>query len=275
ALFFDCSIMGDEMLNRRKVFAAIGAAFFISAVSRSRNAIADSVVNSNEKALHNPKRNYFFAFAGNETVVGAANIGIGEVALSKISTGFNNVAVGDQAMRIHADGINNVAVGALAMTNSESCIDCTAVGTGALQSAINGVGATAMGRLSCNSLLSAGNNTGYGDSTLRFLQVGDSNVAIGYRSAETLEDGSGNVSVGAHAAKSVGRGDRNIFIGYKSGSIGGQTENVSNSIAIGANTRTTKNNQIVIGTTDTEEIVIGGVRVTPRKLRRLLALIDA
>jgi len=262
------------MIGRRKIFATLGAAFVVSVAARSGKAMANTAPSPQVSTTHNSKRNYFFAFAGNESVTGAANVGIGEIALSKLSTGFNNVAVGDQAMRVHSDGINNVAVGALAMADSEACIDCTAVGTGALQSATLGVGTTAMGRLSCNSLLNAGNNTAYGDSTLRFLEVGERNVAAGYRAAETLREGVGNVFVGGQAAISIESGNDNVFLGYLSGWADKQAKKVNNSIAIGAKTYTTKSDQIVIGTSQTKEIVLGGVRITPKQLKRLIALLE-
>lgn len=131
-----------------------------------------------------------------------------------------------------------------------------------------------MGRLSCNSLLNAGNNTAYGDSTFRFLQSGSLNVSVGYRSAETLVGGTGNVAVGAQAAISVENGNDNVFLGYLSGWQERQAKSINNSIAIGARTFTTKSNQVVIGTEETEEIVLGGVSMTPGQLRQLLALLE-
>jgi hypothetical protein len=67
-----------------------------------------------------------------------------------------------------------------------------------------------------------------------------------------------NVAIGVHAGMSVTDGKSNVFIGNQAGNHANQLATADNSIAIGLNAHTTKDNQTVLGNDSTEETVIKG-----------------
>lgn len=311
----------SEILGRVKASPAMSA----NALAPTGAAVTADPAQplGNPQVAANSRRNYVFGPKGPSSMVGFANVGVGENVLGETTTGSWNTAVGDLVMPRHKDGINNVGVGALALFSSISAIDCTAVGVEALVSVVDGVGATAVGRLACSTLVSAGNNTGIGDSALRFLESGFGNTALGYTSAENVIRGSSNTFAGAQAAKSMPQGDyntvlgahammsagtgndnvavgamamlettgssnvavgmragslalnatRSVFVGGLSGAATKQAQNVDNVIAIGHGAVATKNNQLVLGNDETQEIVIGGVVMSKAELLMLLQMI--
>lgn len=89
-------------------------------------------------------------------------------------------------------------------------------------------------------------------------------AVIGYNHEQVAGDG--NVGIGYAAMLNV-TGDDNIFIGRDAGNHASQKIDVANSMSIGANTYTTKNNQIVLGDDTVTEIVIDGVTISTEMLR--------
>lgn len=90
--------------------------------------------------------NAFVAGAGNTTLTGATNVGVGPSALSSLTTGFDNVAVGTNALQNATISPLNVAVGFQSLQN---------VATG------------------------LGSNIGIGPQTLQNITTGGGNIAIG------------------------------------------------------------------------------------------------
>lgn len=74
------------------------------------------------------------------------------------------------------------------------------------------------------------------------------NVFIGHDSALALTQGTDNVGIGDNAGSILTTGSQNIFLGADAGHTG-QTNNVSNTIAIGFGVVTTASNTIQIGNT--------------------------
>ena len=125
---------------------------------------------------------------------------------------------------------------------------------------------------------------GVGLETNDDLQTGDDNVALGGWSLKRNNIGSRNVAVGVMSLHGD-YGDNtyqeghdftdNVAIGYKAGEkiLSGAKENIlignntviknngENQIVIGHGATATKNNQCVIGNTNTSEFVFGGKKI--------------
>src|SRR3990167_8487116 len=63
-------------------------------------------------------RNWFFGNAGNLTVTGVDNTGVGNQALLNVSTGVSNTAVGSSALKVNSSGQQNTAMGNNALASN-------------------------------------------------------------------------------------------------------------------------------------------------------------
>lgn len=189
-------------------------------------AFGDAVLKANAATT-----NGFFGPAGNLTLSGNANIGVGFATLSALTTGSSNTAVGHRALESLTTGGGNVAIGDSAILGGVDTAGCTAVGVQAMSSNTTGAGNTAIGRFSLAGNVEAANNTAVGDSGLRFNTTGQENVAIGYRTAEGNLTGSRNVSIGQAACLLMQEGDENVAIGYSV--LSTSTEAADSNVAIG------------------------------------------
>ena len=124
--------------------------------------------------------------AGNLTMTGGNNTGLGANSLSNDTTGNSNTAVGHLALRLNDVGTANTAMGRFALSSNLSGLSNTAIGTGALQN--NDVG---------------GSNTAVGLNALSNSVSGSDNVAIGKGAGEGLTTGSDNIYLGADILASV------------------------------------------------------------------------
>jgi hypothetical protein len=150
------------------------------------------------RLIHTYGSQNFFAgaLAGNFSVTGYQNTGVGWQALFSLTSGINNTAVGVYALESSKDGNNN-----------------TALGYAALSSNIGG-----------------GRNTGLGASALGALTNGFFNVAIGYNAMQTRISGDANTAVGSAALASDTTGIQNTAIGDEALF---QNTNAFNNIALG------------------------------------------
>ena len=133
--------------------------------------------------------------AGNTTLTGQNNVGIGTGALQSLTTGFNNTAVGTDALLNDTTGYLN-----------------TAFGTSALRANQGGAGNTAVGHEAL-LLTNAGGNTAIGDIALHANSDGVANVAIGAGALQNISSGNSNIAIGYIAASSLTSGSANIHIG--------------------------------------------------------------
>lgn len=169
--------------------------------------------------------------AGNLTLTGIANTGLGENVLQSITNGLQNTAIGqDAAFSMttgsgnvslghfsHKDmitGANNVAVGEASMQQANTCVDCIGIGTEAL------------------FVATGSNNIGIGYRSGYSMTSGTFNVGIGWGSLSGSTIGTGNVCLGQEAGNGI-NGANNISIGFQS-MFGSST--TSNSICIGFET---------------------------------------
>jgi hypothetical protein len=131
-----------------------------------------------------------------------ANNGIGQNALSSLTTGFFNTAVGTSALRRMTTGSNNTAVGLQALNNAQIAVDSIAIGESAL------FGGSGIGTLT------GGKNVAIGNAALYDTTSGANNTALGYHAGLSVNSGSNNIFIGLQAGDSLTTGSNNIALGY-------------------------------------------------------------
>ena len=161
--------------------------------------------------------------AGNFTGTGGYNIGLGRLCLSALTNGIGNVGIGSLALNYCQGGSRNFALGQSALLFNVIGNDNVAVGASALAN------------------VTRHSNVGIGFQALGQATPSYFNTAIGYSAGYLITSGTGNA-----------------FLGYQAGSVAGQKVNAVNSVAIGYQSFTTENYQIVLGNTDTVETKIFG-----------------
>ena len=159
--------------------------------------------------------NLFLAEAGNATLSGNNNIGLGETALQSLTTGNENTAVGYLAGNKLTSGGQTTYIGAYAGRFNTS-------GTNV------GIGKDAL--LGVNGSSNGGGNVAVGRSALRGLTTGTINVAIGDEAGQAITSGSSHVAIGWQALFSATNSSDNTAIGLASGN----TTTGSNNTYIGS-----------------------------------------
>ena len=122
--------------------------------------------------------------AGNLTMTGSQNTGIGFNALAANTSGNTNVAVGNNALSLNTSGGINTAIGDLAMAANTTGAQCTAVGEFALRN---------------NTVVSASFNTAVGRGALSQTTTGGSNTALGSQAGDLNTIGTGITCIGKDA----------------------------------------------------------------------------
>ena len=154
--------------------------------------------------------NAFLGFAGNSTMTGFYNTGIGENALVYNAAGIRNTAVGMEALQANTDGIDNTGTGTAALIANTTGNDNTASGWLSLNFNTTGGFNTAMGSTSL-----ATNTTGSYDTALgAYADVGSNNLsnasAIGARAQVTQ---SNSIVLGSIAGVNGATSNTNVGIG--------------------------------------------------------------
>lgn len=175
--------------------------------------------NQQSKFLHTDSENQYGPGAGNANIEGTRNTGFGNHALSSSIYESENTAFGNNALQSNNSGSHNTAIGYHSLSHQSQIGD----------------GNTALGALSLYNN-SGSRNTGVGKESL-YATTGDHNTAIGYGSGFGISSGTKNISIGAYS---------------------GTVEDFSYTIAIGADAKATKSNQIVLGTNINSETVLFG-----------------
>jgi hypothetical protein len=217
--------------------------------------------------------------AGNLSLSGANNVGIGPAALQSNTSGGYNVAVGGDALQYNTTGSQNAAAGSGALQNNTSGYDNNAIGyqtlqqntTGyynvadgilALQDNTTGVKNVAMGYValannngSDNTAIGSytmygnstgGENTAVGQAALNGNRTGNDNTAAGY-GALSISTGSQNNAFGVQSLGNLQPGANNIALGYQAGV---NLTNGNNNIYIGNAGITNESGIIRIGDPD-------------------------
>lgn len=189
-------------------------------------------------------------------VNGTYNTGYGLYVLQKNTTGQFNSGFGRGCLNQNSTGKFNTGNGCDSL---KACISGNwnvANGVDALQALKKGNNNTATGH-------SAGNLTdgdanclyGQGAGALGAKTIGE--CAYGMTSL-LYSQGKFNSAYGHLSGRSITGGDDNVFSGHNSGFNPLQKQVVKNSIAIGAYTYTTKDNQVVIGDNNITETLLKG-----------------
>jgi hypothetical protein len=140
---------------------------------------------------------WFVGNAGNQSVTGHSNMGMGELALAQVTSGGFNMAMGTQALYNMTTGASNVAIGQGALYSSTADSSNIGIGsnTGLL---VNG----------------GGYNTLIGYGTGGALVGGSSNIVLGAQSGMGITSGNYNTVIGASGAPTITTGYYNVSIGF-------------------------------------------------------------
>ena len=180
--------------------------------------------------------------------------GIGDGALSNLTTGSGNTAIGNNSGGSITTGATNTAVGSFTLLNATTASLNTAIGYNSLGALTTGNAHVAVGASALASATTGGGNTGVGYSALNATTTGGTNTAIGQQAGQSNTTGTANMFIGYFSGNGVTTGSQNVFVGREAGSTAiGQVNAVSNSIAIGYQTSTGASNQVVIGNTSITE----------------------
>lgn len=231
----------------------------------------------NQNVIYNTRKDLVYGFwnffaGGENTALKAQNItrsiAIGNYALQNMTVGNRNVAIGAFALPNAKEGEDNVAIGADTIYPLVKATNCIGIGKGTLGGSKNAdscvaVGAGAMGiwhtdydRVKC---VAVGVDAG--------IAIAENCTHVGYRSGACVI-GKNNTSLG-YNSMCVGNittiditGEKLVCIGYNS-EIDNTVEAKSavNSMALGADTKITKSNQVVLGNSAVEEVIIAGKKI--------------
>lgn len=182
----------------------------------------------------------FLFSAGNNSISGAHNVGLGESALASDISGSDNTAVGAQALNANTTGQNNTAFGDLVLQFNQTGSDNTGIGASALEDNVSG-----------------SFNIGIGFTALEQNQNGAENIAIG-RGAQAFATGTNNIGIGWSALSNLGSGTNDDAVGYFAGHALDGAE--SNDVAIANSGVAGMSGTIWIGTSGQHtNTVIAGV----------------
>jgi hypothetical protein len=137
--------------------------------------------------------------AGNFTLTGSDNVGVGYLALAKLTTGVNNTANGAYALTANTTGLGNAASGAYALAANIDGYYNEAIGAYALTSNTHGVGNSANGGNSLYANTTGSYNTASGGAALYSNTTGSNNTADGFYALYYNTTGSNNTASGQHA----------------------------------------------------------------------------
>ncbi|HVM48587.1 MAG TPA: tail fiber domain-containing protein [Candidatus Acidoferrum sp.] len=256
------------------------------------SAAAGIIYSAGVPFVHRFGENNFFAGfgAGNFTMSGAFNTGVGYQALAGNTSGDGNAAFGLNALLSNGSGSHNTAAGLDALASNTQASDNAAFGSYALQNNTVGNWNTAVGADSLSFNTNGANNTAVGFQAMQSNKSGNDNAALGVNALQknttggantavgtsallanttayystavgqsALQDatiGGENTALGAFALYQVTTGSGNIAIGVNSGQA---IFTGSNDIDIGNDGFGDESNAIRIGTTYHTKAVMGGI----------------
>ncbi len=190
----DLNFLGGEVTSNAIVAPAGGGGAISIFVNVSTQMILD--INGYYAASGVGANNTFLGLnAGNLTMVGDLNTGIGRGALSSNTSGNFNTATGAFALQLNTTGDDN-----------------TADGEGALNKNGAGFGNTATGSLALANNTTGSFNTAAGRFALFGNGTGDGNTAVGGNALGNTT-GSANIGIGLDACVNTTTGSTNICIG--------------------------------------------------------------
>lgn len=232
--------------------------------------------------------------AQRDNVSSSGNTSLGLEAMSKWTTWGDSTGVGTYALSQHLGGVGETAIGFRARGYATGGGNNTAVGDSCLrycnghsnvgmgfivgQSMTSGDENVLIGRAVCRDALAVNDVVVIGAGSLEFASsdpVGT--VAVGFRCAPTpgvcientlmgfesgfqLSGSAYNSFYGTQSGRAITSGSGNVFVGRNAGAtIGTQLATANNTIGIGENVSTTKDNQVVLGNTSIVETMVRGL----------------
>jgi hypothetical protein len=252
----------------------IGKGCFSSATTASSNlavgqsAFEDQIIgNGNciigQAAARHTTAAFDCTCIGNIVAENAVSGGTGLTAVGFRAAQFatamlNNALLGDSAAW-RSQGNNVIAIGYRVAEYNGSGDDCIYIGKGAGVNRESGnrnilIG-TEAGAFSTAPVVPNDNN----GTVTGTVAGGDRTIGIGFRALD-LCTGSDHVALGDQAGLAVTSGSDCVFVGSAAGNDASQKVDAVNSIAIGSDTFTTADNQVVLGNASITETVLRGVQ---------------
>lgn len=245
-----------------------------------------------DRLIHAFGTDNFFAgrLAGNFSLSGQNNTGVGHNVLSALSTGINNTGLGSGSLLSTTTGRNNTAIGQQALSLNSTGSNNSALGQGALERNLSGEFNTAVGAVALKMNETGSRNTAVGHGSLTQNTVGSNNTAIGLGSLLNNLTGSEstalgkdslfanttglrNTAVGTSSLRDLTSGTDNVAIGQGAGIA---LQNGSANIYVGNGGRATETGTIRIGDGDQTRAFLAGVRgVTTSQANALPVVIDS
>ncbi len=142
------------------------------------------------------------ANAGNLTMSGNFNTGVGAGALDAATSGANNSAYGYGALGAATTGAENTASGVNALAHDVGGSQNAAHGAAALYANTSGSANSASGYEALFANTSGSNNAAFGYKALFLNTTGSNNIALGYQAGSNLTNGHNNICVGNAGAAS-------------------------------------------------------------------------
>lgn len=212
--------------------------------------------------------------AGGSLINASDCVAIGYGALQTATGGTGCVAIGRAAAsEASGDAVNITAIGAYAHQLGTTAGNSTCIGSFSGYGITTGIGNTTIGA-QAGQVIAGGNFNSYVGFQSGFANIGSGNVAIGFSSLSSATNASDNTAIGPNAGKSVTIGTGNTFIGSNAGNNSSQKADAFLSTVIGSGAFSTRDNEIVIGSSSSSNIVIAGVSFTKAQIEALLALVD-
>ena len=181
--------------------------------------------------------NYFFGNAGNSSMTGIANTGVGQAALASLTSGVQNTAMGNGALGNNTSASANSAFGYLASASLTTGVNSSSFGYGALGNCVTGNSNNAFGFLALQ-LCNGSSNLAIGNSALQGLTTGSFNLAFGETAGINYTTETGNLvlqNTGVAGDAGVIRIGNNTFTKAFIAGISGVTVPASTAVLIDAN----------------------------------------
>jgi hypothetical protein len=177
---------------------------------------------------------------------GYANTAVGSRSLFNNTTGYGNTAVGYQALFANTSGYYNVANGWQSLLSNTTGWFNTADGIWALRENTTGDDNTASGYNALGSNTTGTQNTGDGVHALHGNLGGSQNVAVGWWSLDSVQDGTNDIAVGYEAGIN--------FSGTESGNI-----DIGNAGVAGDNNTIRIGTDIVVSSNSVASTYVAGI----------------
>lgn len=255
----------------------VALGYFSLAATTTNNLSGTYNIGVGDNAGRNTSSGNFNIFIGKSagfasiaaSLTGDNNIVVGQEAGFKLNTCSENILLGLRSGYNLITSSGNVFIGNNSGYSQTTVIGAnnTYVGNSAGLSNVSGINNTFFGQnagyyYKSNRNTFVGSNSGYGDvgnasgddnTYLGYsaggYSYGSSNTLLGSFAGFGLNGGTSNIFIGRSTGIAVSSGFSNVFIGTYAGSLGVNAATISNSIAIGNNAKSVRNNTISLGDT--------------------------